>query len=268
MTLPTIRRRLRPTTRAAAAAAAAVGLGAVGIFAGDAAAGAATSNGISSKPATTIVATGARTTKGASSFRVAGHITVVGTTIAFNVTDGGNGSGSGTLAVEGLGAKFVKVGTTVYVLANASFWRRAGGAAAAKAYAGKWVKSPASNSSLKSAVQFLTGHQFFGSLSLTPSGLTLHKSGTTRLGGQTVVVVTGRAKATGSSGAVRYLVAATGRPYLLEVNGTERADTTSASVSVRFSNLGQPVKVSAPSKSIPITTVATTTTTSTTGSAG
>jgi hypothetical protein len=230
-------------------------------------ASAASGNGVSSLPPSKIVETGLQTTEAARSFTAVGHVSLAGTTVGLHVTDAGNGNGSGTIDANGISARFVKVGGTVYVRGNASFWRHAVGATAAKKYGGKWVSSSLTNSSLGSAAEFLDARQFFHATSLTPtSSLVLKATGKATLGGQAVVVVSGRPSTTGSgspSGAVRYMVATTGKPYLLLVAGHVAAAGLSVSLSIRFSNLDKAITVAAPSGAIAVT-LPTTTTTSTT----
>jgi hypothetical protein len=230
-------------------------------------ASAASENGVSSLPPSKIVETGLQTTKAARSFTAVGHVSLAGTTIGLHVTDAGNGNGSGTIVADGLAARFVKVGETIYVRASNSFWRHAVGAKAAKKYDGKWIDASLTNSSLASAAEFLDARQFFHATSLTPtSSLVLKTTGKATVGGHPVVVVSGRAPTTGSggpSGAIRYMVATTGKPYLLGVAGHLQAAGLSVSLSVTFSNLDQVIKIVAPSGAVAVT-LPTTTTTSTT----
>jgi hypothetical protein len=248
----------------------AVAVAALGGVAGVVPAGvasAASGNGVSSLPPSKIVETGLQTTEAARSFTAVGHVSLAGTTIGLHVTDAGNGNGSGTIVADGLAARFVKVGDTVYVRASDSFWRHAVGAKAAKKYDGKWIDASLTNSSLASAAEFLDARQFFHATSLTPtSSLVLKTTGKATVGGHPAVVVSGRAPTTGSggpSGTIRYMVATTGKPYLLLVAGHLQAAGLSVSLSVTFSNLDQAIKVVAPSGAVAVT-LPTTTTTSTT----
>ncbi len=235
-------------------------------------ASAASGNGVSSLPPSKIVETGLQTTKAARSFTAVGHVSLAGTTIGLHVTDAGNGNGngngSGTIVADGLTARFVKVGKTIYVRANNSFWRHAVGAKAAKKYDGKWIDASLTKSSLASAAEFLDARQFFHATSLTPtSSLVLKTTGKATVSGHPVVVVSGKAPTTGSggpSGAIRYMVATTGKPYLLGVAGHLQAAGLSVSLSVTFSNVDQAITVRAPSGAIAVT-LPTTATTSTTG---
>jgi hypothetical protein len=227
-------------------------------------AGAASGNGVSVLSPKRIVAVGARNTEAATSYVVTGHFNLAGKKVVFRVADAGDGDGSGTIAFGSIGATFRKVGTTVYVLGSTSFWRTTGGAAAVKAYAGRWVEGPVSNSVLKSAAQFLDGHSLFHSFSLgtVPSGLT--KAGRTVIAGQPAIVIAGTVTESGGSSRLRYAVATTGRAYLLSVAGGATVGTASIGVTMTFSHLNQQVHVAAPAKTVPITKVPLTTTTTTT----
>jgi hypothetical protein len=229
-------------------------------------ASAASGNGVSALPPNKIVETGLQATEAAKSFTAIGQISLAGTTVGLHVTDAGNGNGSGTIVADGLTARFVKVGETIYVRANDSFWRHAVGAKAAKKYDGKWIKASLTDSSLGSAAEFLDARQFFHATSLTPtSSLVLKTTGKATISGQPAVVVSAGPSTAGSggpSGAIRYMVATTGKPYLLGVAGHLQAAGVSVSLSVRFSNLDKAITVAAPSGAMAVT-LPTTTTTST-----
>jgi hypothetical protein len=260
----------RSAQRRAPLFASAVGIVALAGVAGLVPAGvasAASGNGVSALSPNQIVHTGVQTTKAAKSFTAIGKISLAGTTIGLHVTDAGNGNGSGTIVADGLTAQFVKVGETIYVRANNSFWQHAVGAKAAKKYDGKWIKASLTNSSFQSVAEFLNTRQFFHATSVTPtSSLVLKTTGKATVSGQPAVVVSAAAPTTGSggpSGAIRYMVATTGKPYLLGVAGHLQAAGVSVSMSVRFSKLGQAITVAAPSGAVTVP-LPTTTTTSTT----
>ena len=231
-------------------------------------ASAASGNGVSSLPPSKIVETGLQTTKAARSFTAVGHVSLAGTTIGLHVTDAGNGNGSGTIVADGLTARFVKVGKTIYVRAKQFVLAPCG-----RAEGGEEVRREVDRR-LADEQQSRVGRR----VPRRPAVLPRHVVDTDieprpqddrqgdgqRPPGRRRLGKGADHRVRRSVGRDRYMVATTGKPYLLVVAGHLQAAGLSVSLSVTFSNLDQAITVRAPSGAVAVT-LPTTATTSTTG---
>jgi hypothetical protein len=147
---------------------------------------------------------------------------------------------TGTISLGGTNVRLVRVGDTVYVNGDRGFWTKLLGVAAAKRYAGRWLKASATSSSLAGYARLTDINQFFNGAA---SRGTLEKKGTTTYNGQKVIAIVDNTKNGGT-----YYVAASGKPYPVAILG----GTGSKAGAIRFSDWNQPVSVTAPKGAIPL----------------
>jgi hypothetical protein len=194
--------------------------------------GGASSNGVAAKSPQQILAATEAATNAAQSVHLAGSTVTNGQPVQLDLNLG-VGKGSGTFSQNGLTVQLVTLGSDIYLKASGAFWQKFAGTAAAQLLAGKWLKAPASNTSLAGIAQLTDFHKLL-STTLSQHG-TLSKGATSTVNGQQVVAV----KDTTQSGTL--YVATTGTPYPIEI-----AKSGSAGGHLTFDRWNQPVSVSAP----------------------
>jgi len=194
----------------------------------------------SSSDATAIAARSKQTMSGLTSFRVTGNITSSNQTTTVNLVLATTVSG-GTISTGQGSFQVISDGTHVYLSATEPFWTSQGvPAATAQTLADKWVTGfPAAES--KSLTKSLDAKQLLGPL--YTGGVT--SSGTTTVAGQKAYTL----KA--SDGSTAY-IAATGPPYLLEV----QSPNNGAQGKVVFSEFGTAATPTLPTGAIDLSTVA------------
>jgi hypothetical protein len=157
-------------------------------------------------------------------------------------------------------ASILVVNGSLYIKANAAFWKQEGPGKAASKLAGRWLKTPASTGELRK----LTGDLDPKVLSrcLTTDHGTLARGGTATFDGQKAIVLVDKGDRPGTSPGKLY-VAATGEPLPLHVvaTGPERPggkkdplcdddSPTHAGDEFSFSNYDEPLNLSAPPAAI------------------
>lgn len=173
----------------------------------------------------------------ARTVRLTGSITQGGQRLTLDVRLVGATGGIGTVAFGGVVFDVERIGSVLYLRGDAAAYRRLGGATAAAALAGKWIKAPASSPGLGSftAVTTLSTLEQV----LVPTAR-LSRTRPTTIHGQRVIGV-----ADGTDGTVLY-VAATGPAYPVRLRKT----TGSATGTIDFIDYNQQVSLTAPAAAI------------------
>lgn len=224
--------RMRPFTIAAAAALTAASVAACGGSSG---------NGVASKSADQIVNAASNAVSKAKSVHVAGAITTSGVPLTLDLSLINGQGGSGQISEGGLSFKLIQVGQNVYIQGSQAFWQHFGGAAAARAIDGKWLKAPSSGQFASLAT--LTDMQKLMSGLLLTHG-SLAKGGTSTVNGQQVVSVTDKTK-----GGTLY-VATSGQPYPVELK-----KTGSGGGQIVFDRYNQSVTLNPPANAISLSSL-------------
>lgn len=202
------------------------------------AARAASPSGIASESPNAILAASMAAIDSVSSVHVSGSGVENGAPISLNLSLAAGRGGHGAVTSDGETFRLVVIGKTLYFKGSASFWRKAGGASAAKQLAGKWLKAPTTGE-FSSVSSFASVRGLFAEL-LRPQG-GLVKGSVTRVRGQRVVPIVDRA-----NGGILY-VAATGKPYPVEIVNHKTKNGV-----VVIDHIDQPVRLAAPAGAIDI----------------
>jgi hypothetical protein len=197
-------------------------------------------NGIASKSPAEIIARAKRAADSASSVYISGAIVSKGVPISLEMELLAGHGGRGRVAQNGLSFELVQVGGIVYINGSAAFYRHIGGSAAAQIFRGKWLKAPAGTPEL-APIAALADLDKLVSSALASRG-TLTSGGTTTVHGQKAVAIDDV-----SQGGTVY-VAATGKPYPLEVVKDGGRGGT-----VVFDRWNEPVTLVAPADAIDVT---------------
>jgi hypothetical protein len=193
---------------------------------------------VAAKSPRAIVAAALSTVNGASSVHVSGGVgdkALIAIDLHF-VT--GRGC-AGHLTVNGrLGVDIVRIGSKMYLKGSAAFWRDYVDTAAARLVGGKWSMVSASESDTATLASLTDLHKL-----LDPSAYRgkLTKSTTMTLDGKKAVSVEGRLR-------IRLFVAATGKPYPIEINALDALDADR----ITFDEWNAPVTLTAPKDAIDI----------------
>ena len=197
--------------------------------------GGSSHHGVASKSPTQILHTAETATKAATSVRVAGSVSLNGGRVTLDIVATHHGGG-GSVSEGGATIHTIVTGTTVYLMADRASWQAlTHSAAAARELAGRWVESPAANSSFGSLTKLFDLTDLISSLRSTG---TLTKGKVTTFGGRRVVPVTA------SKGGTLY-VDATGTPYI-------RAIEKSGTGEVRFEQYNTAKAPPAPRRATPL----------------
>jgi hypothetical protein len=194
-------------------------------------------NGVAAKTPAEIVAASKVAADAATSVHVSGSIVSSGAPVTLDLDLLAGKGGRGRLSESGLSFELIQTGGTVYIKGSPAFYRRSGGPAAAQLLRGRWLKAPATSGNFVSLASLTDLRQLVDS-TLAGHGA-LAKGGTTRVDGQQVVAVTDTSK-----GGTLY-IAATGRPYPIEV-----AKAGASGGKVTFDRWNQSVTLAAPSNAI------------------
>lgn len=219
---------------------AAVGLAACGGGSSSSSSSTTTGNGVASQSAQGIFQATKTATEHASSARIFGTVHDNNQAINLDVHSNNGGNGQGTLAVQGAAVQVRKIGDTIYVLGDRTFYEKNVSPEAANVLAGKWLQTSTADpnfgqaSKLFDLTQLLTGA--FNSVT-DINGLT--KGGTSTVRGQPVVEVKDTQGNTLS-------VATTGPAYLLKVASSAGADN------LDLADFNQPVNVLPPPNPIAV----------------
>ncbi len=197
----------------------------------------AAGNGLASESANAIVRSAAAAADGLKSVRVKGNVQEGGTQIGLDLQLAAGVGSVGWISESGHRVNLVTVGKTVYLNGNQAFWTKFGGAAAASLLAGRWLKGTETGS-FAGLRKLATIHDLFNAIFSSYGKLA--KGPTKVVGGAKAIAVTDTTK-----GGTIY-VATTGKPYPLEILGTE----SGSSGDIAFSDFNAPVKITAPSGAI------------------
>ncbi|MGO9660222.1 MAG: hypothetical protein ACLP7F_17940 [Acidimicrobiales bacterium] len=161
----------------------------------------------------------------AKSFHVIGHVDQAGTKITVNLSMS-PGRGGGSIQMPGVVMELVLAKGTVYIKADEKSWfKLTGSQSTAELVANRWIEAPVTNADFSSFAELADSRTFIGSF--TAQGSISKLPGTTTWEGrQTVVLVD-------SSGS-RVYIAATGTPYLLDV----QAQGSAGAGSLKFTDFG------------------------------
>jgi hypothetical protein len=197
-------------------------------------------NGVASDAPAEIIARAKAAADSASSVYISGAIVSKGVPISLEMELLAGHGGRGRVAQNGLSFELVQVGGTIYINGSTAFYRHIGGSAAAQIFRGKWLKAPAGTPEL-APIAALTDLDELVSSALASRGA-LTSGGMTTVHGQKAVAIDDAAQ-----GGTVY-VAATGKPYPLEVvNDGGRGGT------VVFDRWNEPVTLVAPADAIDVT---------------
>lgn len=199
--------------------------------------GGSNGNGVQSKSPAAIIRATTGAAESLKSVHVDGSFTQGASTIGMNLRMVAGTGAIGSMSQQGRGFRLVLLHNTLYIDADASFWRAYGNAAAAALLKGRWLRTPATGS-YASIAQIGNLRGFFrhvfgqhGTLSKTP---------VRTIAGTRAVGLTDT-----TQGGTLY-VATTGKPYPLEL--TNGAGKTTGKLS--FTSFNQPVRITAPKGSI------------------
>jgi hypothetical protein len=195
-------------------------------------------NGVSSQSANDIVNSSLQAIKDAKSVHVSGSTTSGSAPIKLDLQLVAGKGGTGSMTVNGSSFQIVAIGQSVYIKADASFWKQFGNEQTAQLLTGHWLKATATGQ-FASFAQLTNLNSLFTQL-LSQHG-TLAKGSATTVNGQKVIAINDKTK-----GGTLY-VATTGKPYPIEV-----AKGGSAGGKIDFDKVGASVTLTAPSGAISI----------------
>ena len=198
--------------------------------------GGSSGRGIASEPPQKILGDSLAAANGLKSVHAAGTINSGSQHIAIDIQLVGGIGGQGKISLNGLTFQLVGINHYAYMQAPPAVWQKAGApAAAAQLLQGKWLRTPATGQ-FASIARLTDIHQLFGQL-LTQHGQKLKTGGVSTVAGRKVVAVKG--------GQGTLYVAATGRPYPVELR-----NAGSDGGRLDFDRFNQAVKLSAPTNTI------------------
>ncbi len=161
-------------------------------------------------------------------------------------------------------ASIIIVDRSLYIKANAAFWKEQGAGRAGEQLAGRWLKTPAGSGELRSIAKDLDPATLSRCLE-TDHG-TLEKGGTAKVDGQEAVVIVDKGDRPGTAPG-KLFIAASGEPLPLRTvaTGPERPggkrdpqcdDTTrtQAGDEATFSDYNEPLNLTAPPGAVEINT--------------
>jgi hypothetical protein len=199
--------------------------------------GGSSSNSVSSKSPEQIVSESKVAADAATSVHVSGSLKSGGLPVTLDLNLVAGKGARGEISQNGVSFKVILVGNTAYISGSHAFYRSLGGTAAAQLFDGKWLKAPTTTGEFASFSQLADMRKLIDS-ALTGHG-TLVKGATTVVNGQKALAVTDASK----EGTL--YVAATGKPYPIEISkgGSE-------SGKIAFDGWNRPVAISAPANAI------------------
>jgi hypothetical protein len=201
--------------------------------------GAATANGVATKPAAEVVADAKAAADAATSVHVSGSLVSNGSPVTLDLDLLAGEGGRGQVSEDGLSFELIHLGETVYLKGSPAFYQHLGGATAAQLLQGRWLKAPATIGSFASLAS-LTDLRRLVDMAVAINGTPV-RVGTTTVGGHTAVGVTNSAK-----GGTLY-VATTGQPYPIALT---EAGSSGRLVLDRWN---EPLSLTAPAAAIDVT---------------
>ncbi len=171
----------------------------------------------------------------ASAVHVAGSLFDNGVPLTLDLSLVSGKGGAGQLSEAGYALRVITVGQNVYIKGTSAFLSHFASPAAARTFAGKWLKAPASGAF--APIASLTNMQELFRRVLLSHGI-LKKDGMTTVNGRRVIAL--RDSTQGES----LYVATTGPPYPVEV-----VKKGAGGGRIVFDRINQPVKLTAPAGS-------------------
>lgn len=183
-------------------------------------------NGEQDKSASQVWADARAATTSVSDLRVTGTITNEGQTVSLDLVMSRSGNGGGTIGVNGQDVDLVVHSGLVYMRADKKAWEEVSGGDTMDKYAGHWVMSPLSGSSISNFADFASSTKFLANLK--PKGALTKHPGTVVWDGHRTVVIADSTRA-------EIYISGTGKPYVLHLSGGD----SSSSGTMTFSDFGQ-----------------------------
>lgn len=196
----------------------------------------ASGNGVAAKSPTEILTAAQQAASSLTSVHISGAAKASGVPLDLDLTLSNKG-GEGTISENGLSFQVRSIGQSLYINASPAFWTKSGGPAAAKLFAGKWVKT--SQGGQFSSLGALTSKQAIFSQMLTEKDQ-IAKGGLSTVDGQKVIALIDKS----TSGGTLY-VATTGKPYPIEVT-----NSGASGGAIKFDQFNQPVTIAVPANSV------------------
>jgi hypothetical protein len=194
-----------------------------------------TDNGVAALSASQILSRARTALQSAPSIRVKGSVVNEGARLTIDLRASDKG-GRATITQTGQTIEVLRIGTTVYVKADADFWRaQTRNTAAAELLKGKYLKGSTSDAKLASIAELTDMDKFVGTL-LTPKG-TVQKGPKKTVRGTEAIAL----DVSGQDGGTLY-VATRGQPYPLQIVST----TASEPGTIDFLDYGVPVPLTPP----------------------
>jgi len=169
-----------------------------------------TDNGVSALSAGDILAKAKAALASASSVHVRGTADVADKKAKLDLTFKGKSDVAGTIQFDGQKVEIIRIGTDVYLKADASFWKSVAGDQVAPLLQGKYVRAPNSNPTYTQYVTMLDA-----AYPLTPVG-TLSKGTSTSVNGVNAIGIVDDDPKLGRT----VYVATQGQPYPLRIEST------------------------------------------------
>jgi hypothetical protein len=193
-----------------------------------------TDNGVANLSATQIMSRAQAALKKAPSVHLKGTGVSDGARFGLDLRISDKG-GKGTITQSNQTLELLRDGTTVYIKADADFWRAQGGAAAAELLKGKYLKGSTSDPKVASIAALTEVDKFVAQLFSSKRTVTKGKRKTIR-GTDAIGLI-----AAGSDGGTLY-IATRGEPYPLQIVSSTQSDPGT----IDFLDYGAPVTVTAP----------------------
>jgi hypothetical protein len=192
-------------------------------------------NGVAALSASQILSRARAALQAAPSVRVKGTVVSEGAPLAVDLRAGEKG-GRATITQRNQTFEVLRIGTTVYIKADADFWRtQSGNAAVAELLKGKYLKGSTTDPKLASIAELTDMDKVVGNL-LQPEGTVAKGQKKTVRGVEAIALVV-----SGQNGGTLY-VATHGQPYPLQVV----SGSTSEPGTIDFLDYGVPVRLTAP----------------------
>jgi hypothetical protein len=171
--------------------------------------GSSSDSGIASESPQKILSDSLTAARGLKSVHAAGTVNSGGQHIALDLQLVGGKGGQGQITLNGLSFKLVGLNHYAYMQAPPAVWEKAGaGATAAQQLQGKWLRTPATGQF--GSIASLTDLNTLFTQLLTQHGKKLKTGGVSTVAGRKVVAV--------NSDQGTLYVAATGKPYPVEIS--------------------------------------------------
>ncbi len=201
--------------------------------------GSSRATGLAGKSPAQILAAAQLASEAATSVHVAGSIQGATLAESFDIELLSGKGARGTVSLGDASFDLIDTAGSVYVRGSAAFYRRIGGATAARLLRGKWLKAPASGPQFRPLVHLTDLRSLISSTLAGHAGLA--RGASTTVEGVPVVAVTDAAK-----GETVY-VASAGNPYPIEIS-----KSGARGGKIVFDRWNSPVALSAPAHAIDI----------------